>query len=257
MRYLRFIYRETGLIASKKEIIHALGEALHTEVRLRRFTKGRGWGVKYLVQDRNTGKTAAVVKAASRSVERRIEKRWPDRYLHYTERFSRECRLLERLASAGLGPRVVLCAGAFFAREYLPGSSLLELPPARVAGLIGGVCDTLEAVNREGIPHTDPNPGNIILEPETGRLRLIDCENPLHAPESPEVLEKLRVYNHERFIHVLGRELRASRDSGGLEEIAAAVESTYTRPGSPVPADRALALLRGETQSVRLPDNET
>jgi tetratricopeptide (TPR) repeat protein len=69
----------------------------------------------------------------------------------------------------------------YLVMEYVPGptlAALLEqekcLPPARAAELLVQVADGLAAAHAAGLIHRDIKPGNILLDPATGRAKLTD-----------------------------------------------------------------------------------
>ncbi|MBB2740370.1 UNVERIFIED_ORG: serine/threonine-protein kinase [Microbispora rosea subsp. rosea] len=58
------------------------------------------------------------------------------------------------------------------------------LPPAEAAALLGQVADGVGAAHAEGVVHRDIKPGNILVEENTGRVRLTDfgVARILHGP---------------------------------------------------------------------------
>jgi serine/threonine protein kinase len=100
----------------------------------------------------------------------------------FTERFSREARLLARLSD----PHVVTVfdygtAGGlpYFTMEYVDGQNLRALltagglTPARALQIVGQVCDALDHAHGEGFVHRDIKPENILLDGK-GRVKVAD-----------------------------------------------------------------------------------
>ena len=71
--------------------------------------------------------------------------------------------------------------GVYILREYMPGLSLeqyaqMPLQQKEAVHIMCGLCDILAYLHRQSPPviHRDIKPSNIILEPETGKVSLID-----------------------------------------------------------------------------------
>jgi tetratricopeptide (TPR) repeat protein len=69
----------------------------------------------------------------------------------------------------------------YFTMEYLAGPTLAEmihrgpgLPPAEAAGLVRQAAEGLAAAHAAGLVHRDVKPQNIMVDPATGRAKLLD-----------------------------------------------------------------------------------
>ena len=251
-----FIYAESGLVTSKTRIELALSRHLGVPVRLKRFYKGRGWGLKYLVFSAGRTEPDHLVKAASRVIEARLKKALGKDYVPFDQRFSFEARVLNSLAEIGHGPRVELCENGFFLREYLPGTCLLELPDDQLSLSLPDILRTLDRICASGIFHTDPNAGNVILNPAAGRISLIDSEVPLRETPPPTIGPERRAYCHERLLYTAGLDLRLRRNAGPalIPRLAGLVKEFYGSAENPALApERAADLLEGRAGQMEMP----
>jgi hypothetical protein len=126
----------------------------------------------------------------------------------------------------------------FIAMRYVPGSTLAtllaegpRLDPDRVAALLGGVADALDAAHAQGLVHGDVTPGGILVDATGGRdhayLTGFGAEAPSTAEyAAPEQIDgggvdgRTDVYALGRVVHrCLG--IDSGRVSAGLEEIVA------------------------------------
>ncbi|MBL8814103.1 MAG: serine/threonine protein kinase [Planctomycetaceae bacterium] len=75
--------------------------------------------------------------------------------------------------------------GAFQVMPFVRGMTLLELlkkedpnrnglPPARVVAILQPVAKALDYAHREGLIHRDIKPGNIMVDPQTGKVFVVD-----------------------------------------------------------------------------------
>ena len=251
-----FIYAESGLVTSKTRIELAVSRKLATPVRLKRLTKGRGWGLKYLVFSPGRTEPEHLVKAASRVIEARLKKALGMDYMEFDQRFSFETRVLNALADIGHGPRVELCEYGFFLREFLPGTCLLDLTNDQLSLQLPEILRTLDQICDSGIFHTDPNAGNVILDPSSGRISLIDSEVPLRETPPLTIGPERRAYCHERLLYTAGLGLRLRRNTGGelIPRLAGRVKEYYCSAENPaLSPERAAALLEGRASQMELP----
>ncbi len=214
---LSFIYNEFGLDVSRREMAAALAEPPDAPPRLERFLPGRGWGLKYLAFKAGQSVPYAVIKASSSIIERRLKVKLAGKYVVPSRRFALEAELLARLAALDLGPSVLLCRQRFFAREYLDGMALDQLPVAEIAARLPAVLGAIERSCGGGVFHTDLNAGNVIIRP-AGRVGFIDCEVPTGNSGDPPG-ERDKRYCHERLLHSLP--LAADGNNSLLAEVAA------------------------------------
>jgi hypothetical protein len=240
IRNLRFRWNELGLVTRRREISESLGTVLGSTPRLERFVTGHGWGLKYLVFVAADSKPRAVVKTASLLIERRLRIHLGESYHPPSERFQRESALLTRLAGIGLGPDVLLCREEFFARSYIDGQALADLPPDRIVELLPVVLDALEKACTQNIFHTDPAPGNLLVDREGG-IKFIDSEIPaLPADFSTDDIVS-RAFCYQRLLFGLSK-LGPVREH--LASRAAALISEYGNP--PLSHGHVAALVLGE-----------
>lgn len=250
-RKLRFFYNERGLLADRREIIAGLHGQLGWRPELRRLYRGRGWGLKYLVVRTGDSDPAAVVKTASRLIESRLRRSLGELYFPPTERFRRECDILRRLAELGLAPPVILCGETFFARGWLPGAPLDDLPPERLAELLPGVLAGIDRACAAEVYHTDLNAGNVIVS-ANDEIGFIDCEIPASLDSSAD-RRRMRSYCHERLLASLARPARDAAATAA-RQLATAVKRYYaSSPDPAVDPERAAGLLRRELPQERFP----
>lgn len=100
------------------------------------------------------------------------------------ERFQREARLVARLQSPGIV--TIYEVGThddqpFMAMEYIAGDTLEAIIRKRLPLTVPGklalmmeLCDALAVAHRAGIVHRDVKPSNIIVQRETGLLKVLD-----------------------------------------------------------------------------------
>ena len=256
---LGFFYAELGLVTGKASIADSVSRKLGKPVSLARFIKGRGWGLKYLVVQAGAGSPSHVVKAASKVIERRIRGVLGPDYIHYSQRFALEASVLGSLAGIGLGPGIQLCEKGFFMRDFLPGLCLLDLPPDELAKWLPRAFESIDRMCDAGFFHTDPNAGNVLIDPESGQVSFIDSEIPSIGGKPGEVDSRRRVYCHERLLYSLGLHWRKKRRfPDDLERnLSSRAKDYYSSAGEPaVSPERAAALLTGEAIQIGMPRNE-
>jgi len=254
LKKVAFRLAEIFLVTPRREIESGLARAAGSSMRLERYISGRGWGIKYLAWPEGAEGPAWVVKAASRLIESRLRRSLKEGYLGHAERFRRECRLLERLEKIGLGPAVLLCEEGFFARQFVAGTCLVQLPPKEISGHVEEVLGAIERMAEAGVFHTDPNAGNVIVRSEGSGCCFVDSEIPGRDDPEGDLSSLRRVYCHERFLHSLSPEkIRLPAIvSGKVMSLAA---NFFDRMGdeSPVPPARAAALVSGNASCVSFP----
>jgi len=252
---LGFLYAELGLHSRKSMIQQAVSSGLEQPVRLVRYFKGCGWGIKYLVVPHGENSPTHLVKAASRIIERRLRRSLGSGYLSYPERFRREAEIMESLAELGLGPRILLCESGFFVREFLPGTSFLELPPGEMAKWLREILASIDRMCNSGTFHTDPNAGNVIIDPVRGKIGFIDSEIPAGQTPPVEVSDELRAYCHERFLYSVGLHLQKNPPLPELtRNISSCVQDYYSSIKDHVlSVQRALDLLSGKQTHREIP----
>lgn len=258
-KILGFYYAELGLVTGKAAITRSVSGKLGKPVSLARFVKGRGWGLKYLIVQHGAGQPSHVVKAASRVIERRIKGVLGADYMHYSERFTLEASVLRSLAGIGLGPEIQLCEKGFFMRDFMPGACLLDLPPEALIEWLPAVLESVDRMCDSGIFHTDPNAGNVLIDPQSGRVSLIDSEVPPKGARPGEIDSRRRAYCHERLLYSLGPRLRKKRQFPDhlARNLLSRTKDYYSGSSEPaLPAGRAAALLTGEATQIRMPVNE-
>jgi hypothetical protein len=240
-----FLYAELWLVADKSAIIRALSARPGGPVRLKRYFKGRGWGLKYLVLDGNAVSPALIVKAASRTIERRLVRALGSDYVPHPERFRLEAETISALAGLGLGPRIILREKDFFVREFLPGTSFQELPAGDQARYLPEVLAALDRMCEEGVFHSDTNSGNVIVGRPEGRIGFIDSEIPL-SPEQASLDLKARLRQcHARFLSTLGRDYIQAGPGPQTDELVQAATAYYASRPDPALAPREVKKLLG------------
>jgi predicted Ser/Thr protein kinase len=133
------------------------------------------------------GGMGLVLKAFEEALRREVAlKVMGPRWLHdpaARERFVREAQAAARLVH----PNIITIHAVsrdeppFIVMEYVRGKSLAlsiaeegRLEPARAADIARQVLAALDHAHRQGIVHRDVKPGNILLEAETLRVKLVD-----------------------------------------------------------------------------------
>lgn len=256
---LGFFYAELGLVTGKAAIAESVSFKLGKPVSLARFIKGRGWGLKYMVVQQGASRPSHVVKAASKVIERRIKRVLGPEYIHYSERFAREASVLQSLVGIGLGPDIQLCEKGFFMRDFMPGLCLLELPPEELIEWLPGALESVDRMCDAGVFHTDPNAGNVLIEPESGRVSFIDSEIPSKGGIPGKIDSPRRAYCHERLLYSLGLDWRKKRrfKDDLVQKLLSRVDDYYSSAGEPaISAGRATALLTGKETQRGMPRNE-
>lgn len=253
-RELGFLYNQRSLAIGREELAAIIAERLGRPVRLRRFIRGRGWGLKYLVMEGQDKRPSWVAKVASLGMERRLRQAVPREYRPHPERFHREAATLEALARLGLGPEVLLVHEHFFVRRWLIGLPLDELPPLGAALALPLALEALDRACAAGVLHTDPASGNLLIDPSQGRISLIDSEipGPDHRPGEP-VSAVERKFCHERLLWTLGRALRERGRKPEREGVLQAARGWYGQAGAPLEPERAAGLLTGQISQMELP----
>ncbi|HLA39727.1 MAG TPA: hypothetical protein VJ417_07015 [Candidatus Glassbacteria bacterium] len=249
-----FRLAELTLKVRLREIEKEVSRAAGCPVRLERFIRGRGWGVKYLGFPTGGDSPAWVVKAASGLIEFRLKQALKGAYIPAGERFSRECRLLEELEKLALGPRVLLCTQGFFAREFVAGTPLTELSPGDLPAHVEPVLQAIERTVVEKVFHTDPNATNVIVRADGGGYCLIDSEIPGEDDPEGELASIRRVYCHERFLYSLSP-VKIKLPSHVSSKALSVAVNFFDRMGddAPVPPARVAALVSGNATPVEFP----
>jgi len=256
---LGFFYAELGLVTGKASIAESVSRKLGRPVSLVRYVRGRGWGLKYLAVQAGAASASHLVKAASRVIERRIKRTLGPDYIDYSKRFALEASVLQSLAGIGLGPEIQLCEKGFFMRDFMPGVCLPDLPPGQLIKWLPGVLGSIDRMCDAGIFHTDPNAGNVLIEPESGRVSFIDSEIPARGGKPGEVDPRRRTYCHERLLYSLGLDWRRKKRSQDdlARSLLSRAKDYYSSAGDPaLSPERAAALLTGEATQIRMPQDE-
>lgn len=245
---LGFLYAETGLMADREKISSAITGRLGTPVCLKRYYKGRGWGLKYLVLPDGATEPSHLVKAASRVIEHRVARHPLDGRYTCQTRFAREAEIISALAGLGLGPGLLLAGENFFVREFLPGCCLAELSPAGIACWLIRTLEALEEICNAGIFHSDPNAENVIIDQQSSRLGFIDSEIAVSGPVIGTVGPERRRYCHERLLSTLHSPEKKPAETNTCEkDLLAGVHEFYIKRDIPgLDPERAVALVRGE-----------
>ncbi len=149
---------------------------------------GKRLGCYEIIRELGRGGMGAVYLARDHSLERTVAvKVIPEDLVRDTrslDRFRKEARAAARLQHPaivgihGLSEEGGVC---FFVMEYLEGESLEKildregkLPPDEALKITSRIASALDHAHRRGIVHRDIKPGNIILNRETGLVKVTD-----------------------------------------------------------------------------------
>ena len=144
-------------------------------------------------------------------------------------------------------------------RDFMPGVCLLELPPEQLIKWLTGVLEAVDRMCDARVFHTDPNAGNVLVDPESGRVSFIDSEIPARGGKPGEVDSRRRAYCHERLLYSLGLDWRRKKRSQDdlAQRLLLKAKDYYSSAGDPaLSPERAAALLTGEATQIRMPRDE-
>jgi hypothetical protein len=240
-----FLWAERSLLADPERIRLELSARLNRPLLLKRFIRGRGWGLKYLMAPGNRNQPAILVKIASRILERRIQRSQGGNYLPPFERYSQETEVIQALAREGLGPHLIDSGSAWFARDFMEGRCLNDLPPDELAAVLPRVLAAVDRAVDAGIFHTDMNSNNVIIGPDCMQVGFIDSEWPKAGPLAGLDSPAVRRYCHRRLLFTLGRDYRAARETGFRERLTGLAEAHYGATDGPLSREETSLLLSG------------
>ncbi|MCE5269798.1 hypothetical protein LLH00_00765 [bacterium] len=241
-----FLWAERSLLADLGAVRDSLSRRLGRPVRLERYIRGRGWGIKYIVAGKIPECPAALVKIASRVIERRLQRVQAENYLPPVERYRQEASVIVTLAREGLGPELIESGPGWFARGFLPGRCLTELPPEELAEYLPAVLDAADRAVAAGVFHTDMNADNVIVGPLDRRVGFIDSEWPQTGPLAGLDSIAVRRYCYRRLLFTLGRDYAAAAEPAFRERILAAVLAHSGGSAGPLSREEAAVLLTGQ-----------
>jgi hypothetical protein len=247
LKYLKFRIHElslaTPLADVRRELEKLLGEPLVT----RRMPLGNGWSLKYLAYSESRPEPAALIKVASRMIERRLKAGIGHWYAPPASRYVQEAEVLSALARLDLAPEVLLVGENYQIRRYTMGACLAAMPETEVATCLPLVLGAIDTAWRAGIFHTDINAGNVIIT-QSGGVHFIDSETPSKHTTGEPLGENYRAYGHERLIETL------ARLGNPGETVAATLKDYYAAHDGPLTTQRAGELLAGRAQIMEYPE---
>lgn len=240
-----FLWAERSLLADPDRIRLELSARQNCPLLLKRFIRGRGWGLKYLLTAGNRDQPVILVKIASRMLERLIQRSQGGNYLPPAERYSQEAEVIQALAREGLGPHLIDSGPAWFARDFMEGRCLNDLPPDELAAVLPLVLAAVDRAVDAGIFHTDMNSNNVIIGPDCKKVGFIDSEWPKTGPLADLDPTAVRRYCHRRLLFTLGRDYRAARETGFRESLIGLAEAYYCATNGPLSREETAILLSG------------
>jgi len=241
-----FLWAERFILAGRGTVRDSLARSLGRPVRLERYLRGKGWGVKYIVAGENPDCPTALVKVASRVIERRLRRVQGANYLPPVERYRQEAAVIAALAREGLGPELLDSGPGWFARGFLPGRCLTELPPDELAAALPSVLAAVDRASAAGIFHTDMNADNVIVVRPDWRVGFIDSEWPQTGALAGLDTAAVRRYCHRRLLFTLGRDYPAVAETQFRERILGLVLTHFGASAGPLSREEAALMLTGQ-----------
>jgi serine/threonine protein kinase len=126
-------------------------------------------------------------------------------------RIAREASVYRCLAADGLTPRLLVQSETYLANEWLPWPRLADLlrkDDECIWHALPAVLRAIRSAHHLGEVHMDLNCGNVLLDPATGAVRLIDFE---YAPVSQLNAAQLQAFDFLRLMHNLLKPRRGRR----------------------------------------------
>lgn len=150
------------------------------KVKIKKFTKGKGWYIKYIVEV--DGKKY-ILKVPSKRIEAKVKK--DPCYFHYSKRLQCEFEILKLLSEKNLTYPPVLLTDNYILREYIPGETLTyflkkrQCSVALFSQVLKNIKIVIKLLNNfkceDRRPIYDFNPDNIIIYRD--RIFFIDFEH--------------------------------------------------------------------------------
>ena len=240
-----FLWAERSLLADPETIRLELSARLDRPLLLKRFIRGRGWGLKFLLESEGPDRPLILLKIASRILERRLQRSQGGNYLPPAERYSQETEVILALAREGLGPQLIDSGPSWFARDFMEGHCLHEFPPDELAAVMPQVLAAVDRVVEAGIFHTDINSNNVIIGPDCMQVGFIDSEWPKTGPLAGLDRAAVRRYCHRRLLFTLGRDYPTAREAGFRERLIMLAEAYYGDTNGPLSREEISVLLSG------------